>query len=177
MTIIEILRDVIVIMGEAVTCFLEKVIDGAKTRYFVGIGDHEREISGPEEHAKKVYRECRERAREGAVDGIYLFLSDEEREIRESYSHEFVKPIIRESIAKTKDGQFVRLSLVSHPYSDVCGVFSINVRPTGPIVSHSSARTVSVELREFEESEAIAFYDDFLEAISSNYSADGETAE
>ena len=176
MTIIVILRDVINIMGEAVSCFLEKIIDGAKTRYFVGIGDDEREISGPEEHAKKVYRQCRERAREGAVDGIYLFLSDEEREIHESYRQEFAKPIIRESIAKAKDGQFVRLSLVSHPYSDVYGVFSIKVRPTGPIVSHSSARTVSVELREFDEFEAIAFYDDFLNAISLNYSAEGETA-
>ncbi len=176
MTIIEILRDFIVIRGEAITCFLEKVIDGAKTRYFVGIGDHEREISGPEEHAKKVYKQCRERARKGAVNGIYLFLSDEEREIHESYSLEFANPIIRESIAEAKDGQFVRLSLVSHPYSDVYGVFFIHVRPTGPIISHSSARTVSVELREFDEFEAIAFYDDFVKAISFNYSAEGETA-
>lgn len=177
MTIIEILRDVIVIMGEAVSCFLEKVIDGAKTRYFVGIGDDEREISGPEEHAKKVYRQCRERARKGSIEGKYLFLSDEERDSHESFRLEFANPIIRESIAKTKDGQFVRLSLVSHPYCDVYGIYTINARPTGPIVSHSSARTVSVELREFEESEAIAFYDDFLEAINSNYSAEGETAE
>lgn len=78
MKVIEILRDVIVVMGEVLFCFLEKVVDGTKTYFVIGIGDHEREIPGPEESASQERQKMRIRSYSGA--GVMLFRYDSRQE-------------------------------------------------------------------------------------------------
>ena len=136
MKVIEILRDVMVVMGEAVFCFLEKVVDGTKTYFVIGIGDYEREIPGPEESARQVYMECMDRAMKGPVGGRYLFLSDEERREHVEYLNQFADVVIKTRLATANDGQVVRLSLFHCPYDFNDGVYIIKAQTDGS-VSHT----------------------------------------
>lgn len=162
MKIIEILRDVIVVMGEAVLCFLEKVIDETRSYYVIGIGDHECEIHEPEESARQVYMECMDRAMKGPVDGRYLFLSDEERRVHVEYLNQFADVVIKTKLVTASDGQVVRFSLINCPYKYDSGVFIIKAKPTGSETACSKAETITVT--GYGDSEAFELFEEVIEA-------------
>ena len=162
MKVIEILRDVIVVMGEAVLCFLEKVIDETRSYYVIGIGDHECEIHEPEESARQVYMECMDRAMKGPVGGSYLFLSDEERREHVEYLNQFAYVVIKTKLVTASDGQVVRLSLFHCPYDFDDGVYIIKAQTTGSICGYMKVETFKVS--GYSEEKALELFDTVVEA-------------
>lgn len=162
MEVIEILRDVIIVMGEAVFCFLEKVIDETKTYFFIGIGNHECETPGPEESARQVYMECMDRAMKGPVGGRYLFLSDEQRREHVEFFNQSADVVMKTRIVTARDGQAIRFLLIHCPCNSYYGVYIIKAQTTGLIYGYMKVETFKVS--GYSEEEALELFDTVVEA-------------